>query len=271
MALLARVGLDGKANAYPDQLSGGQQQRVAIVRALAMKPEVLLLDEITSALDPELVAEVLNIVRGLAEDGLTILMATHEMSFARDVAHRVAFLHEGVVLEEGPPEPDLREPSRGADPGVPRQDHLGGPAVTAAGRPTAPHPRRRARGGRGRGTRRGAHRARRPRAGGRRAGRAPGGAAHADRVRRRGGARRHARADRRPRGGLAAAGASAGRRPASRRRRPFSASVWARSCWPSWPAGGWRWPSGGRSSVSGSSGSRRGPRRTRCSVACPPS
>jgi polar amino acid transport system ATP-binding protein len=103
MSLLARVGLDAKANAYPDQLSGGQQQRVAIVRALAMKPEVLLLDEITSALDPELVAEVLNIVRGLAEDGLTILMATHEMSFARDVAHRVAFLHEGVVLEEGPP------------------------------------------------------------------------------------------------------------------------------------------------------------------------
>ena len=103
MSLLARVGLDGKAKAYPDQLSGGQQQRVAIVRALAMKPEVLLLDEITSALDPELVAEVLNIVRGLAEDGLTILMATHEMSFARDVAHRVAFLHEGVVLEEGPP------------------------------------------------------------------------------------------------------------------------------------------------------------------------
>lgn len=103
MSLLARVGLDAKANAYPDQLSGGQQQRVAIVRALAMKPEVLLLDEITSALDPELVAEVLAIVRGLAEDGLTILMATHEMSFARDVAHRVAFLHEGVVLEEGPP------------------------------------------------------------------------------------------------------------------------------------------------------------------------
>jgi polar amino acid transport system ATP-binding protein len=103
MGLLTRVGLDAKANAYPDQLSGGQQQRVAIVRALAMNPEVLLLDEITSALDPELVAEVLNIVRGLAESGLTILMATHEMSFARDVAHRVAFVHEGVVLEEGAP------------------------------------------------------------------------------------------------------------------------------------------------------------------------
>jgi polar amino acid transport system ATP-binding protein len=102
MSLLARVGLDGKANAYPDQLSGGQQQRVAIVRALAMNPEVLLLDEITSALDPELVAEVLSIVRELAESGLTILMATHEMSFARDVANRVAFVHEGIVLEEGP-------------------------------------------------------------------------------------------------------------------------------------------------------------------------
>jgi polar amino acid transport system ATP-binding protein len=102
MSLLARVGLDGKANAYPDQLSGGQQQRVAIVRALAMDPEVLLLDEITSALDPELVAEVLSIVRELAESGLTILMATHEMSFARDVANRVAFVHEGIVLEEGP-------------------------------------------------------------------------------------------------------------------------------------------------------------------------
>jgi polar amino acid transport system ATP-binding protein len=113
MTLLARVGLDGKANAYPDQLSGGQQQRVAIVRALAMKPEVLLLDEITSALDPELVAEVLNIVRGLAEDGLTILMATHEMSFARDVAHRVAFVHEGVVLEEGPPSRIFENPTEG--------------------------------------------------------------------------------------------------------------------------------------------------------------
>src|ERR671921_2566789 len=102
-ALLNRVGLSEKRKQYPDSLSGGQQQRVAIVRALAMRPKLLLLDEITSSLDPELVAEVLNIVRGLAEDGLTILMATHEMSFARDVAHRVAFLHEGVVLEEGPP------------------------------------------------------------------------------------------------------------------------------------------------------------------------
>lgn len=104
MALLTRIGLDHKASAFPDQLSGGQQQRVAIVRALAMNPEVLLLDEITSALDPELVAEVLNIVRELAADGLTILMATHEMSFAREVSNRVAFLHEGQVLEIGNPE-----------------------------------------------------------------------------------------------------------------------------------------------------------------------
>jgi len=102
--LLERVGLAGKAGAFPDQLSGGQQQRVAIVRALAMNPRVLLLDEITSALDPELVAEVLGIVRDLAADGLTMLLATHEMSFAREVAHTVCFLHEGVILEQGPPE-----------------------------------------------------------------------------------------------------------------------------------------------------------------------
>ncbi|WP_426323596.1 amino acid ABC transporter ATP-binding protein [Microbacterium sp. E-13] len=110
-ALLERVGLGHKRDAFPDQLSGGQQQRVAIVRALAMNPEVLLLDEITSALDPELVAEVLNIVRDLARDGLTILMATHEMSFAREVADSVAFLHEGVVLEQGPPEQIFSAPA----------------------------------------------------------------------------------------------------------------------------------------------------------------
>jgi polar amino acid transport system ATP-binding protein len=104
LELLERVGLAGKAGAYPDQLSGGQQQRVAIVRALAMNPRVMLLDEITSALDPELVAEVLGIVRELAADGLTMLLATHEMSFAREVAHTVCFLHEGVILEQGPPE-----------------------------------------------------------------------------------------------------------------------------------------------------------------------
>jgi len=104
MALLRRIGLEQKAREYPDRLSGGQQQRVAIVRALAMGPMVLLLDEITSALDPELVAEVLNIVRDLAKDGMTMLLATHEMGFARDVASKVCFLYGGVVHEEGPPE-----------------------------------------------------------------------------------------------------------------------------------------------------------------------
>ncbi|KRC58577.1 peptide ABC transporter ATP-binding protein [Agromyces sp. Root81] len=104
MKLLTRVGLADKANAYPDKLSGGQQQRVAIVRAVAMNPDVILLDEITSALDPELVAEVLNIVKDLAAEGLTIVMATHEMSFAREVADTIAFLHEGRVLESGPPD-----------------------------------------------------------------------------------------------------------------------------------------------------------------------
>jgi polar amino acid transport system ATP-binding protein len=104
MGLLARIGLDHKAGEYPDRLSGGQQQRVAIVRALAMEPSVLLLDEITSALDPELVAEVLNIVRDLAAGGMTMLLATHEMGFAREVASKVCFLEGGVVHEEGPPE-----------------------------------------------------------------------------------------------------------------------------------------------------------------------
>jgi polar amino acid transport system ATP-binding protein len=102
--LLRRIGLEDKADEYPDRLSGGQQQRVAIVRALAMEPQLLLLDEITSALDPELVAEVLNIVRQLASEGMTMVIATHEMGFAREVASKVCFLHEGVVHEEGPPE-----------------------------------------------------------------------------------------------------------------------------------------------------------------------
>lgn len=101
--LLARVGLQDKAHEYPDRLSGGQQQRVAIARALAMQPKVMLLDEITSALDPELVAEVLELVRELAADGMTMLLATHEMSFAREVASKVCFLDEGRILEEGPP------------------------------------------------------------------------------------------------------------------------------------------------------------------------
>jgi polar amino acid transport system ATP-binding protein len=101
--LLARFGLEAKAGDYPDRLSGGQAQRVAIVRALAMRPELMLFDEITSALDPLLVGEVLDSVRELRSAGLTILMATHEMGFAREVADRVCFLHEGVVLEQGPP------------------------------------------------------------------------------------------------------------------------------------------------------------------------
>ncbi len=103
LALLQRFGLEEKADQYPDRLSGGQQQRVAIVRALAMKPELLLLDEITSALDSELVAEVLDVIRELAEAGMTMTIATHEMGFARDIADRVCFLDAGRLLEEGPP------------------------------------------------------------------------------------------------------------------------------------------------------------------------
>ncbi len=99
--LLARFGLADKREEYPDRLSGGQQQRVAIVRALAMQPNLMLFDEVTSALDPELVAEVLQVIRELASEGMTMLIATHEMSFARDVAHRVCFLDAGVILEEG--------------------------------------------------------------------------------------------------------------------------------------------------------------------------
>ena len=102
--LLSRIGLEEKADEYPDRLSGGQQQRVAIVRALAMRPRLLLLDEITSALDPELVSEVLNIVRELAAEGMTMLLATHEMGFAKEVASKVCFLDEGVICEHGPPE-----------------------------------------------------------------------------------------------------------------------------------------------------------------------
>ena len=102
--LLGRFGLFDKRNEYPDRLSGGQQQRVAIVRALAMKPNILLLDEVTSALDPELVAEVLNVIRELAAGGMTMVLATHEMGFARDIANRVCFLDAGIILEEGSPE-----------------------------------------------------------------------------------------------------------------------------------------------------------------------
>jgi polar amino acid transport system ATP-binding protein len=110
MALLERFGLADKRDEYPDRLSGGQQQRVAIVRALAMQPDLMLLDEVTSALDPELVAEVLNVIRELAEGGMTMLIATHEMSFARDIASRVCFLDAGLILEEGPPSEILARP-----------------------------------------------------------------------------------------------------------------------------------------------------------------
>jgi polar amino acid transport system ATP-binding protein len=104
LELLDRLGLAERAGAYPDQLSGGQQQRVAIARSLAMQPEIMLLDEITSALDPELVGEVLDVVRGLKRDGMTMLFATHEMSFAREIADRVCFLDAGRILEQGPPD-----------------------------------------------------------------------------------------------------------------------------------------------------------------------
>jgi polar amino acid transport system ATP-binding protein len=102
--LLERFGLADKRDEYPDRLSGGQQQRVAIIRAMAMRPVVLLLDEITSALDPELIAEVLNVIRELAGQGMTMLIATHEMTFARDIASRVCFLDDGAILEAGPAE-----------------------------------------------------------------------------------------------------------------------------------------------------------------------
>ena len=104
LELLRRFGLEARAGEYPDRLSGGQQQRVAIVRALAMQPELMLLDEVTSALDPELVAEVLNVIRELADGGMTMLIATHEMGFARDIADRICFLDDGRILEEGTPE-----------------------------------------------------------------------------------------------------------------------------------------------------------------------
>ncbi|MDI5942057.1 ATP-binding cassette domain-containing protein, partial [Micromonospora sp. DH15] len=109
--LLDRVGLGAKANAYPDRLSGGQQQRVAIVRALANSPRLMLLDEVTSALDPELVGEVLALIRELKADGMTMVLATHEMGFAREVADQVCFLDGGRVVESGPPERVLGDPT----------------------------------------------------------------------------------------------------------------------------------------------------------------
>ncbi|MEA2508397.1 MAG: polar amino acid transport system ATP-binding protein [Actinomycetota bacterium] len=110
MTLLERFGLGDKRKEYPDRLSGGQQQRVAIVRALAMQPRIMLLDEVTSALDPELVAEVLEVIRELAAGEMTMVIATHEMAFARDIASRVCFLDDGVILEEGSPQQIFTEP-----------------------------------------------------------------------------------------------------------------------------------------------------------------
>jgi polar amino acid transport system ATP-binding protein len=112
LELLERFGLADRAGEYPDRLSGGQQQRVAIVRALAMRPELMLLDEVTSALDPELVAEVLNVIRELADGGMTMLIATHEMGFARDIASRVCFLDGGLIVEEAPPEEIFARPKQ---------------------------------------------------------------------------------------------------------------------------------------------------------------
>jgi polar amino acid transport system ATP-binding protein len=111
MQWLSRIGLADKADSYPDRLSGGQQQRAAIVRALVNSPRLLLLDEVTSALDPELVGEVLTMIRELKNDGMTMVLATHEMGFARQVADRVAFLDAGRVLEQGPPSVVLGDPT----------------------------------------------------------------------------------------------------------------------------------------------------------------
>ena len=110
MAMLKRVGLEEKANAYPRELSGGQKQRVAIARSLCMKPDIMLFDEPTSALDPEMVGEVLDVMKELARDGMTMVVVTHEMGFAREVAHRVLFMADGQILEEGTPEQIFRNP-----------------------------------------------------------------------------------------------------------------------------------------------------------------
>ena len=110
MKLLRRVGLEEKANAYPNQLSGGQKQRIAIVRALAMNPKVMLFDEPTSALDPEMVGEVLEVMKELADDGMTMVVVTHEMGFAREVGNRILFMDEGKILEQGPPEVIFNNP-----------------------------------------------------------------------------------------------------------------------------------------------------------------
>ena len=110
LAMLQRVGLSDKSNAYPQQLSGGQKQRVAIARALCMKPDIMLFDEPTSALDPEMVGEVLDVMKELAREGMTMIIVTHEMGFAREVADRVLFMDGGLILEEGTPEEIFRNP-----------------------------------------------------------------------------------------------------------------------------------------------------------------
>ena len=118
--MLARVGMADKVGEYPERLSGGQQQRVAIARALAMDPQVMLFDEVTSALDPELVKEVLDVMRELADEGMTMIVVTHEIGFAREAADRVIFMDGGVIVEEGPPVAGPRRPARGADQALPR-------------------------------------------------------------------------------------------------------------------------------------------------------
>ena len=127
-ALLERVGLADKVDAYPAQLSGGQQQRVAIARALAMEPKLMLFDEPTSALDPELVGEVLDVMRGLAKDGMTMVVVTHEMGFAREVGDTVVFMDGGVVVEQGSPKHGPRRPAARAHQGLPRKGPLSLPA-----------------------------------------------------------------------------------------------------------------------------------------------
>ncbi|MEB0057069.1 amino acid ABC transporter ATP-binding protein [Variovorax sp. RTB1] len=127
-ALLAKVGLLDKADAWPDQLSGGQKQRVAIARALAMEPQVMLFDEVTSALDPELVGEVLRVIQALAEEGMTMLLVTHEMSFAREVANQVAFMRDGVIVECGPARQVIDAPTEVATRAFLARFHEGRPA-----------------------------------------------------------------------------------------------------------------------------------------------
>ena len=128
----ARFGLAGREDDRPDNLSGGQQQRVAIARAFSGRPRALLLDEVTSALDPELVGEVLEAVRDLKAEGMTMVIATHEMSFAREVADEVAFLHDGRIVEQGPPERVLSEPRAAGDPALPQPPARGRPGLASA-------------------------------------------------------------------------------------------------------------------------------------------